>query len=77
MEQGKLVFRVQFDQNTKLEMNSNKRLNNIADMTTVSATVQNSKTGKKLYYVNELKFHDKLFNIFNNCMKLYYYFNVE
>lgn len=46
MEKGRLVFRVQFDGHTKLELTSAKRLNNIDDMTTVSATVLNSEMGK-------------------------------
>lgn len=45
MEEGLVVLRVHFDQHTKLVMRSRKRLNNIGDMTTISATVLNTAQG--------------------------------
>ncbi|KAF2361238.1 Laminin G domain [Trinorchestia longiramus] len=39
VEEGHVVLRVHFDDRTRLVMKSSKRLNNIADMTTITATI--------------------------------------
>ena len=46
MEGGHVVLRVHFDSNTKLVLKSSKRLNNIADMTHIDATVGVSASGE-------------------------------